>query len=281
MKPEPMALENFLREALTEDIGSGDITTMSCVPAEKRILGRVVAKEDFIVCGLEIFSRVFSLLDERAKVHLLAEEGSCVSKGALLATLEGPAAAILSGERVALNLLQRLSGIATRTSEAVRQVRGTRARITDTRKTTPGLRALEKYAVRVGGGSNHRLGLSDGVLIKDNHIAAAGGITQAVRAARENIPHTLKIEVECETQAQVHEALSAGADIIMLDNMTCESMAEAVTLVGGRALTEASGNMGDKDLRAVAETGVDLISVGALTHTVRACDISVKLDMAD
>ena len=279
MKPEPMALRKFLLDALAEDIGIGDITTMSCVSDAATAEGQVIAKEAFIVCGLDIFAQVFRLLDERVSVRFHAEEGQTVEKGALLASLCGPAHALLSGERVALNLLQRLSGIATRTNEAVCQVRGTKAKITDTRKTTPLMRALEKYAVRVGGGHNHRIGLSDGVLIKDNHIAAAGGIAQAVRAARENIPHTLKIEVETENLDQVQQALNAGADIIMLDNMTCEQMVQAVALVNGRALTEASGNMGDKDLRSVAMTGVDIISIGALTHTVKACDISVKLGM--
>lgn len=277
MKPEKMALRKLLTQALAEDIGLGDITTMATVPETRQITGQLIAKESFTVCGLDIFAEVFHILDSSVGISCYFQDGQTAQKGDVLAVLSGSASAILSGERTALNLLQRLSGIATRTAEAVAHVRGTNAKITDTRKTTPGLRALEKYAVRTGGGHNHRLGLFDGVLIKDNHIAAAGGITAAVQNARENIPHTLKIEVETESLPQVREALEAGADIIMLDNMSLEQMREAVTLTAGRALTEASGNMGDKDLRAVAEIGVDIISIGALTHTVRACDISLRL----
>ena len=190
--------------------------------------------------------------------------------------MSGPAISLLTGERVGLNLMQRLSGTATKTRECVKQIEGTSATIADTRKTTPGLRVLEKYAVRVGGGSNHRFNLADGILIKDNHIVAAGGITEAVARARKNAPHTLKVEVEVETFEQLDEALRAGADIIMLDNMSCEDMARAVKIVDGRAKTEASGNMGDRDLLEVAQTGVDIISIGALTHSVRSLDISLK-----
>jgi len=194
----------------------------------------------------------------------------------MIAQIVGKSRSVLTGERVALNLLQRLSGIATKTAEAVSQVAGTSTKICDTRKTTPGLRALEKYAVKTGGGSNHRFGLFDGVMIKDNHILAAGGIGAAVERARANVPHTLKIEVETTSLAQVEEALQAGADIIMLDNMDCNRMKQAVRLIAGRAVTEASGNMGDRSLKEVAETGVDFISIGALTHTVRALDISLR-----
>ena len=261
---------------LAEDIGSGDITTMSCVPQEARSVGRFVAKEPGVVCGLEILTRVFSLIDPAVVVTPAVAEGDRVEAEAVIAEITGPSRAILQGERLALNLLQRLSGIATRTAEAVAQVAGTKAKVCDTRKTTPGLRALEKYAVRVGGGSNHRFGLFDGALIKDNHIVAAGGITAAVTVARGNVPHTVKIEVETANLDEVSEALAAGADIIMLDNMDLTTMTQAVRLIAGRAKTEASGNMGDRNLREIAETGVDFISIGALTHTVRAMDISLR-----
>jgi nicotinate-nucleotide pyrophosphorylase (carboxylating) len=223
-----------------------------------------------------VLTRVFYLVDPRVQVKPVINEGDAVKKGDIIATIEGPSRSILSGERVALNLIQHMSGIATATSKAVEAVRGTAARITDTRKTTPGLRVLEKYAVKAGGGANHRFNLADGVLIKDNHIKAAGGITEAVTMTRGNIPHTLKIEVETETMEQVREAVAAGADIIMLDNMTNEQMAEAVKYIDGRAQTEASGNMGERDLLSVAKTGVDIISIGSLTHTVKALDISLK-----
>ena len=208
------------------------------------------------------------------------KEGDKAEKGQRIGEISGPARTVLTGERTALNLMQRASGIATATAEAVGRVSGTNAKICDTRKTMPGLRALDKYAVRIGGGTNHRFNLSDGILIKDNHIAAAGGITAAVSAARARAPHTLKIEVEVETFDQLREALNAKADIIMLDNMSVEDMRTAVGITAGRALLEASGNMGERDLRAVAETGVDLISVGALTHSVKALDISLKFTLS-
>ncbi len=277
-----MTIDPILLIALQEDLGSGDVTTAGVVMAGRTCRGRFIAKEDGIVCGLEVAKRVFHhverLCGEDAPIvmRLRVPEGAAVRRGDVLAEIEGPAAPILSGERVALNFLQHLSGIATRTAAAAAMVRGTHARIVDTRKTTPGLRVLEKYAVRAGGGTNHRLNLSDGVLIKDNHIVAAGGITAAVAAVRAYAPHTLRIEVEVETLEQVDEALAAGADILLLDNMDNARMAEAVARVAGRALTEASGNMGDKDLREVAATGVDLISIGALTHSVRAMDISLR-----
>lgn len=201
-------------------------------------------------------------------------------KGDVIAVVDGNARNVLTGERTALNFMQRLSGIATRTAAAVAEVAGTKAKITDTRKTTPGMRVLEKYAVRVGGGTNHRFNLSDGVLIKDNHIAVSGGIKNAVLAARNIIPHTLKIEVEVENKEQLAEALDAGADIIMLDNMTNEMMKECVKIVNGKALVEASGNMGEKKLRDVADTGVDIISIGALTHTIKSADISLKFSIS-
>jgi nicotinate-nucleotide pyrophosphorylase (carboxylating) len=274
----PLLLDPVISLALREDIGTGDITTESTILPEIRISGRLIAKEGGRICGLPVFSRVFALLDPAVQVTWATAEGSDVQTGDLLARISGPARAILTGERVALNFLQRLSAIATKTAWAVRQVQGTRARITDTRKATPGLRILEKYAVRVGGGVNHRFNLSDGILIKDNHIQAAGGIRAAVQAARAHAPHTLKIEVEVENSTMVAEALASGADIIMLDNMDQAGIEAAVAQISGRALIEISGNMGDKDLKSLAATGIDLISIGALTHSVKAMDISLRLD---
>ena len=272
-------VERILKSALAEDVGSGDVTSLSTVPPGRTISGRYIAKEDGVLCGLEVVARAFALLDASIAFTALAADGDRVRKGDVIATVSGDARAILAGERVGLNLLQHMSGVATQTARAVAAVAGTGAKIVDTRKTTPGLRVLDKYAVRMGGGGNHRFNLADGVLIKDNHIVAASGIAAAVAAARARAPHSLKIEVEVETLEQLREALEAGADIIMLDNMPTETMREAVRLVAGRALTEASGNMGDKtdaELRAVAETGVELISIGALTHSVKALDISLK-----
>ena len=222
---------------------------------------------------------MFDTVDSTIEFQAFVKDGDAVKKGDIIAEVSGEARSVLTGERTALNLLQRLSGVATNTAKAVKAVEGTKAKITDTRKTTPGLRVLEKYAVRVGGGSNHRFCLADGILIKDNHIVAAGGITAAVEAARKNAPHTLKIEVEVETRAQTEEALAAGADIIMLDNMSCPEMKECVELIGGRAMVEASGNMGERNRAEVAATGVDIISIGALTHSVKALDISLKFTL--
>lgn len=271
-------IDDLIRRALEEDIGTGDATTNSTVSADRTIRGRLIAKEPGVICGLPVFRRVFELLDSGIELNCRVQEGDSVSQGAVVAEISGPAREILTGERVALNFLQHLSGIASGTHEAVIQVAGSKAAIVDTRKTTPGLRTLEKYAVRIGGGANHRFNLSDGILIKDNHIRAAGGITQAVAAARQNAPHTLKIEVETETMGQVEEAIACKADIIMLDNMTAEEMKNAVRFIDGRAIVEASGNMGEKDLKEVADTGVDLISIGALTHSVRALDISLRFE---
>lgn len=270
--------DEIIMNALREDIGWGDVTSCAAVPADKNIRGRFIAKEDTVVCGLTVAARVFELIDPGIHMELLTDEGTPVSKGDALATVAGNARAVLQGERVALNLLQRMCGIAARTRQCAQLVAGTGAVITDTRKTTPGLRLLEKYAVRVGGGRNHRFCLSDGVLIKDNHIRAAGGIRNAVEAVRAVIPHTMKIEVEVEDFDMLTEALDCGAEIIMLDNMALADMAKAVEMIGTRALTEASGNMGDRDLKEVALTGVNLISIGALTHTVRAADISLRFE---
>ena len=269
-------LDNFLLAALDEDIGTGDVTTDSCVPEIAVSDGSIIAKEAGIICGLGVFARVFELIDEGVRVAPRISDGDRVATGDIIADISGLSRSILKGERVALNILQHMSAIATRTAVAASAVSGTNARIVDTRKTLPGFRILDKYAVRCGGGTNHRFNLSDGILIKDNHIKAAGSITNAVRYARINSPFTLKIEVEAETHEQVDEALAAGADIIMLDNMSISEMVEAVKRIGGLALTEASGNMGERDLRSVAETGVDFISIGALTHSVKAMDISLK-----
>lgn len=271
-------MEEIIRLALIEDIGGGDVTTLSTVPEENTSRGKFIAKEPLTVCGLPALIRVFALIDERVVVTALKSDGDEVQKGDVIATIEGPARGILTGERTALNLLQRLSGVATKTREAMRRVEGTNAVIVDTRKTTPGMRGLEKYAVRMGGGANHRTGLYDGVLIKDNHIRAAGGITQAIQNARAHAHHLLKIEVEVENFDQLEEAIEAKADTIMLDNMSLSDMAEAVRRVAGRALTEASGNMGERDLYEVAKTGVDIISIGALTHSARAMDISLRFE---
>ena len=271
-------LDRLILTALREDIGTGDITTLSTVDPEAMIHGRYIAKDDGIICGIDVVRRVFDALDAGVDYRPLKEDGDRVSRGELIATVSGNAVTVLSGERVGLNLLQHLSGIATATRKAVDTVKGYGTKIIDTRKTTPGLRILEKYAIRVGGGSNHRYNLADGILITDNHIVAAGVITAAVEAARRRAPHTLKIEVETENLDQVREAIEAGADIVMLDNMDVSTMREAVKLISGRALTEASGNMGERDLCEVASTGVDLISIGALTHSVKAMDISLKFD---
>lgn len=269
-------LDRIILNALEEDVGTGDITTESTIPEDRVAHGLYKSKESGILCGIGVAKRVFELIDPTIEFTALKKDGDPIEKGEIIAEVRGKATNVLTGERTGLNLMQRMSGIATRTAEAVKQVEGTNAKICDTRKTTPGLRVIEKYAVKVGGGTNHRFNLADGILIKDNHIVAAGSITAAVRAARENAPHTLKTEVEVETFEELNEALEAGADIIMLDNMSCEDMKKAVGIVAGRAITEASGNMGDRNLAEVAACGVDLISIGALTHSVRALDISLK-----
>lgn len=272
-----IGLNELISKALAEDIGTGDITTLSCVPEGAVSKGKFIAKVAGVVCGTGVLTRLFQILDSRVRVNVLLDDGSNVKRGGVIAEIEGPSRSILTGERTALNFLQHLSGIATKTDEFVRSIGGYHTHIVDTRKTMPGLRVLEKHAVCCGGGRNHRFNLSDGVLIKDNHIVAAGGIKPAVEAVRKNAPHTLKIEVETENLRQIDEALEAGADIIMLDNMTVPEMAMSVKHIDGRAITEASGNMGDRNLREVAATGVDYISIGALTNSVKALDISLKL----
>lgn len=271
--------DKIILASFDEDMPNGDITSLSTVAENSNAEGFFKAKADGVICGVDIAKRTFELAGGNVSLSFNVKDGDFVKKGDIIATINGNARTILMGERTALNLMQRASGIATATRLACEAVKGTGARITDTRKTMPGLRVLDKYAVRVGGAANHRFGLSDGILIKDNHIAAAGSITNAVSAARAFAPHTLKIEVETESMRQVEEAVSAGADIIMLDNMSCEQMKEAVDFIAGRTVTEASGNMGERDLRAVAETGVNLISIGALTHSVKALDISLKFKL--
>jgi nicotinate-nucleotide pyrophosphorylase (carboxylating) len=268
-------LRRIVETALYEDIGSGDITTLATVAPDLVSQAELVAKEDFILAGIDVAAEVFNTVDSSISFEGLIADGQSVQKGDVLAWLKGPAAGLLQGERVALNLLQRMSGIATLTSLFVREVEATDAVVVDTRKTMPGLRVLDKYSVRAGGGTNHRTSLYDGVLIKENHIAAAGGITVAIERARIRAPHTMKIEVETTTLAEVSEALQAGADIILLDNMTLDQLREAVQLIDGRAKAEASGGVNLETVKEIAETGVDLISVGALTHSAKAVDISM------
>jgi nicotinate-nucleotide pyrophosphorylase (carboxylating) len=269
----------LIRSALEEDIGAGDVTTAAVLTGAEAGTARAVAKADMVLAGIDIFRQTFLLLDPDVRFTGYIEDGREVKRGEVLAELSGRLASILTAERTALNFLQRMSGIATTTRRYVQAVAGTRARILDTRKTAPGLRVLDKYAVRVGGGDNHRFALYDGVLIKDNHIAAAGGIAPAIQRARQKIPRTLKIEVEVRNVGDVREALTAGADAIMLDNMTPEAMSEAVRLIGGSVPAEASGNVTLVNVREVAETGVDFISVGALTHSADAADISLLVSV--
>ena len=270
-------VDDIIKTALQEDINYLDTTTDLMIPATARSTARFMAKAEGVVCGLEVALRVFELLDPTFSYEIRLPEGSRVAYGDIIAELEGSTRCLLKGERTALNLLQHMSGVASATDRYVRLVEGTRAAITDTRKTLPGLRALQKYAVTVGGGKNHRFNLSDGAMLKDNHIDAAGGIPQAVAAIREKLGHMVKLEVETRNLDEVRQALEARADVIMLDNMDCPTMKAAVDLVAGRALLEASGGITDETLRAVAETGVDIVSIGALTHSVKALDISMKI----
>lgn len=270
-------IQKIIRAALAEDIGTGDITTQATVSPKKKGRAVAVAKENFVVAGLEVFEAVFQCLDPDIVVRKVVADGSRVRKGAVLARVEGRLSAILQAERTALNFFQRMCGIATLTAAYVDAVGKTKAKIYDTRKTVPGLRIVDKMAVRLGGGTNHRFGLFDAVLIKDNHIEAAGGIAAAVAARKKHWKRSCKIEVETKNLREVKEALVCGADIIMLDNMTSHAMKKAVDWVAGRALIEASGNVTLKRVRNIASTGVDMISVGALTHSVRAADISLKI----
>lgn len=273
-----LALDALLRRALSEDIGQGDITSEAIFTADHESKGYLIAKQDLVLAGLTVFARVFSLLDEKVTVILHNVDGDRIESGRKFAHLQGPTRSLLSGERVALNFLQRLTGIATETSRYVAACGNYGTMIVDTRKTTPGLRMLEKYAVTVGGGRNHRYGLDSLVLIKDNHIQAAGGILAAVRQVRTRLSPFIKIEVEVETLSQVADALAAGADVIMLDNMPLPLIEEAVRIINRRALVEASGNITAEKVAALAASGVDLISSGALTHSVKAADISLRLE---
>lgn len=274
-------LVQSIKSWLREDVGSGDVTTQMTIPVGHESKGIIHAKEDGIICGIPIAELVFEIVDPTLSFKSLVEEGQAISKGDVIIEVEGSTHAILTGERLALNLMQRLSGIATRTSSYVQKLEGLPTRLVDTRKTTPGHRMLEKYAVRIGGGYNHRFGLYDAVMIKDNHIKGAGGIHQAVARARKNVPHTMSIEVETENLEQVEEALAAGADIIMLDNMSNEMMKQAVSRIKAKAShvkTEASGNVNLETVRGIAETGVDVISVGRLTYSFSSLDISLDLN---
>jgi nicotinate-nucleotide pyrophosphorylase (carboxylating) len=277
--PYPLVYEPLVRAALLEDLGrAGDLTTDTVVPADATARARFVARHPGRVAGLTVSLSAFRLLDPALSVETLIPDGSDVSPGDTLAVVSGLARPILSAERTALNLLGRLCGIATATHGLVQAVEGCKARITCTRKTTPGLRALEKEAVRLGGGSNHRFGLDDAVLIKDNHLIAGGGIQAAVARARAGLGHMVKIEVEVDTLAQLEELIPLGVDAVLLDNMPPETLSRAVRMVDGRMLTEASGNINAKTVRAVAETGVDMISVGWLTHSVTNFDVGLDFD---
>lgn len=271
-------LKKSIAKFLHEDIGSGDITSEATLPPEQIGTAEFVAKESFVVCGVEtVAPLVFTTQNQAIEIIKASKDQTLASPGDILLTVKGPVLDLLKAERVALNLVQRLCGIATHTSKFVNNVKPLPVRILDTRKTTPGLRMLEKYAVRIGGGHNHRFNLADGVLIKDNHIQACGSIKNAVTRMREKIPHTMKIEVETSTMEEVRECITCSVDIIMLDNMDPGMMREAVKLAGGRALLEASGGINLDNVRQVAETGVDYISIGALTHSAPACDISMRL----
>jgi nicotinate-nucleotide pyrophosphorylase (carboxylating) len=273
----PKQIRKIIEAALIEDIGTGDVTTAAIVSRDKMGQASAVAKDDFIVAGINIFRDVFMFLDESIKVKNLVSDGQKAKKGATIAEVSGRLFYILQAERVALNIFQRMCGVATLTSKYVDAVKGTKAKILDTRKTVPGLRLLDKMAVVTGGGFNHRMGLYDGVLIKDNHIATAGSIAAAVKAQRNCLSHILKIEVETKNIHEVQEALDCGVDIILLDNMTTSEMKKAVVLVNGRVPLEASGNVSLQNVAEIAATGVDYISVGELTHSVRAADISLKI----
>jgi nicotinate-nucleotide pyrophosphorylase (carboxylating) len=270
-------LRELIENALREDIGSGDVTTLATVKESKKGTAKAIVKADTVVAGIEIFGEVFHVYNSDIRFTAASADGHRARRGTVVAEISGAMRNILTAERVALNIFQRMCGIATLTGRYVDTVKGTKAKILDTRKTAPGLRNLEKYAVRVGGGFNHRIGLYGGVLIKDNHITAAGGITKALKHVRDNVPLTLKIEVEVKNIREVEEALSAGCDIIMLDNMNTEEMREAVALIDGGVLIEASGNVNLSNVREIAETGVDFISIGALTHSAPAADISLLI----
>ena len=269
--------DDIIKRAILEDINYVDVASDYLISEEQRNEAYFVSKADGVLCGIDVAMRVFELLDDSFTAKVYMHDGDKVKKGDLIAEFSGKTTLLLKGERTALNLLQHMSGIASATNRCVELVKGTNASVTDTRKTLPGLRALQKYSVTVGGGKNHRFNLSDAAMLKDNHIDAYGGITAAVSALREKIGHTIKIEVEVRTLDELREALENKVEIVMLDNMSCEEMAEAVKITDGRALLEASGNVTESNIRSVAETGVDIISLGALTHSVKCFDVSMKI----
>ena len=271
-----MQADQLIRMALQEDITSEDVSTNAVMPTATKGTVELIPKEDGVLAGLDIYARVFTILDEKTEIDFHCKDGDEVKKGELMATVTGDIRVLLSGERVALNYLQRMSGIATYTRQVAKLLEGSKVTLLDTRKTTPNCRVFEKYAVRVGGGCNHRYNLSDGVLLKDNHIGAAGSVTKAIQMAKAYAPFVRKIEIEVETLEQVKEAVEAGADIIMLDNMTPEVMKQAVELINGRAQTECSGNITKENIQKIREIGVDFVSSGALTHSAPILDISMK-----
>jgi len=272
-----LVLDRIIKSALEEDVINTDLTSAHTIPQESRSKAVIKVKSAGIICGLDVAKRVLEIIDSNVKFIKILNDGHHVSSGDIAAELEGNTISLLVGERTALNFMQRMSGIATLTGEFCERVKGTRARIADTRKTAPGLRIIDKYSVECGGGTNHRYCLSDGILIKDNHIKAAGGIKNALCAVKGKIPHTLKIEIEVSNIDEAREALDGGADIIMLDNMVTKEMKKAVEMINGRALVEASGNVSLDTIKGIAETGVDIISIGLLTHSVKAMDISMKI----
>lgn len=271
-------IDELIKRALLEDINYIDTTTDYLIPEEQQGSADFLAKSNGVLCGMEVALRVFQLLQPDVKCEIYKNDGDSLKKGEIFAKIHGKTRTILKGERTALNLIQHMSGIATATNEAVKIVEGTNASIADTRKTLPGLRPIQKYAVTVGGGRNHRYNLSDAAMLKDNHIDAGGGIENAVKTLKKRLGHMTKVELEVRNLDELHQALNAGVDVIMLDNMSCEMMKEAVEITAGRALLEASGGITNETLRAVAETGVDIISIGALTHSVKAFDISLKIE---
>ncbi|ADQ40703.1 nicotinate-nucleotide pyrophosphorylase [Caldicellulosiruptor acetigenus I77R1B] len=274
-----LVIDKIIKDALVEDMPYGDVTTQLLIPQESISSAVFLSKENGILCGIDVAKRVFEILDSNIKFEKLKTDGDYIQKGDVLAKIQGNTRAILMGERLALNLLQRMSGIATFTNMLAQKIKGYKATVTDTRKTIPLLRMLDKYAVFVGGGKNHRYSLSDAVLIKDNHIKAVGSITEAVKRAKENVPHTMKVEVEVRNMQEFEEALLSGADIIMLDHFTVDEMKKAVEKAEGRVLIEASGNINIDNIEEIAKTGVDIISVGSITHSVKSLDIS--LDFVD
>ena len=271
-----MQADKLIRMALQEDITSEDVSTNAVMPTEVKGTVDLIAKEDGIIAGLDVYARVFQILDEKTEIDFKCKDGDEVKKGERMATVTGDIRVLLSGERVALNYLQRMSGIASYTHSVASLLEGSKTKLLDTRKTTPNMRIFEKYAVKIGGGQNHRYNLSDGVLLKDNHIGAAGSVTKAIEMARDYAPFVRKIEVECENIDMVREAADAGADIIMLDNMTPAQMKEAVAVINGRAKTECSGNVTKENIATILDTGVDYVSSGALTHSAPILDVSLK-----